>query len=72
MRLFDDMAELVGGVRATALNAFRAGQPTSGSPAQNAASSASTSYEPERISNEEMYCDGPLVKYLHYLLQMPH
>jgi hypothetical protein len=44
--LFDDMAELVDGTRATGQYAFRAGQPTPAPPTQNAAASTSTSYEP--------------------------
>ena len=39
--LFDDIAELVDGTRATGENAFRVGQST-----QNAAASKPTSYEP--------------------------
>jgi hypothetical protein len=44
--LFDNMAELVDGTRATGKNAFRAGQEPPAAPTQNVAPSVSTSYEP--------------------------
>jgi hypothetical protein len=72
---FDDMAVLVGATRATGRRAFRAGQTTPAPSTQNAAASASTSYEPAidpelleishergRVSDEE---DDHLVINIH-------
>jgi hypothetical protein len=74
--LYDDIADLVDGTRATGLNAFRAGQstPALGPSTQNTAELASTSYDPnidpelqyvplegERVSDVEMDCEAPQV-----------
>lgn len=74
------VGELVDGTRATGKYAFRAGQPTPapGSPAQNAAASASTLYEPAidpvlldmsleegRVSDEDLDQNAPKVTYSH-------
>jgi hypothetical protein len=80
--LFDDIAELIDGTRATGQNAFRAGQPTP-APTQNATASASMSYEPVidpelldisneggRVTDEEMDRINPLVIYVHQFVYL--
>ena len=82
--LFDEIAELVGGTRATGENAFWAGQPTP-APTQNATESASTSYEPVidpelldisieggRATDEEMDRVNPPVVSVHRFVYLYH
>jgi len=73
--LFDEVGDLVDGRHATGQRAFRAGQPTQASSAQNAAASApyepvidpqllEVSFEKEKVTNGKLDQDDSQMSYI--------